>query len=139
MTKRCWYVTYTNCAGQSGDGYFCSELIEWRTSGQGCGNGYFYSADLGFNAGNASELSGSVTAVDCSNCPGCCAAEPKYDCLNGGCVNSSTYGTPGKYNSLSECEGGCLGDGKPCTGECVDAATVTRLDQVVSRLAGKFC
>ncbi|BAY10299.1 hypothetical protein [Calothrix sp. NIES-2098] len=118
MTKKCYYITYVNCAGASGSGYFCSESITYVPTGGGCGGGYFVSPDLGFNSANASELSGTVEEVSCSFCPGCCT-DPKYDCLNGSCVSASTYGTPGVFSSLSACESQCsangnCGDGKVC-------------------------
>ncbi|MCC5641104.1 hypothetical protein LC593_35845 [Nostoc sp. CHAB 5844] len=53
---------------------------------------------------NAALAQGTNYGNDCSSC----LTNPvKYDCLNGSCVTSSTYDTPGLYDSLQECQGSC--------------------------------
>jgi hypothetical protein len=44
----------------------------------------------------------------------------RYDCLNGSCIPSGTYSTPGIYESLEECEVNCGGQG--CSGKCLTNA-----------------
>lgn len=55
----------------------------------------------------------------------------KHDCINGGCVPSSTYNTPGKYASLADCQAGCAKDAA-CNGECVPREKIAELDQAIN-------
>jgi hypothetical protein len=140
MAKKCYYVTYTNCLGASGDAYLCAEDLEYRSGGR-CGGGYFSSADLGYNADNASEQQGTVTQVSSSNCPNCVASiEPTqpYDCLNGGCVPKTTYNTPGVYVNLAACQSGCAKNSN-CTGECVSSEELAALQQAANNLKSRLC
>jgi hypothetical protein len=140
MAKKCFYVEYTNCSNVSGTAYLCAEDLEYRSGGS-CGGGYFYSVSNGYDASNASEKSGSVTIVACSNCAGCCTDPPptgKCDCVNGGCVPQATYNTPGKYANLAACESGCSKD-SPCDGECVSAAEIAALQQAANALQARLC
>lgn len=41
-----------------------------------------------------------------------------YDCINGACIESTTYKTPGIYTTLEECQANC-GNGKDCKPCCV--------------------
>ena len=141
MAKKCYYITYVNCANQSGSGYVCADDLAY-VGGGSCGGGYFYSASNGFNEGNASEKSGSVTQVDCSSCEGCCSGEVSpnqaFDCLNGGCIPKSTYGTPGTFANLTACQYGCAKN-SDCKGECVSAEELAALQQAASALQAKIC
>jgi hypothetical protein len=140
MAKKCYYITYVNCANVSGAGYVCSELLEYRSGGS-CGGGYFYSPDTGKDASNSSEISGTVTIVPCSNCAGCCTdplPDGKCDCINGGCVPQATYNTPGKYANLAACESGC-GKDSPCDGECVSATSIAVLQQAADIVQTRLC
>lgn len=138
MAKKCFYLTYVNCAGASGDGYVCAEDISYVTTGGGCGGGYFLSNDLGFNVGNASERSGTVQQVSCSFCPGCCTdpESPKYDCINGACLSKSAYNTPGLYSSLSVCEEAC---GTGCSGKCINNADWAQIEGLSGQLKTRNC
>ena len=42
-----------------------------------------------------------------------CQTSSKYDCVNGQCVFSSQYKTPGLYSTLAECQANC-GNGPGC-------------------------
>ena len=42
----------------------------------------------------------------------------KYDCINGACIDSTQYKTPGIYTTLEECQANC-GNGKDCKPCCV--------------------
>ena len=56
------------------------------------------------------------------SCDGCKAA--LYDCLNGNCVQSTKYATPGIYASLSDCQAVCANGGACASGkQCVDPTT----------------
>jgi hypothetical protein len=140
MAKKCYFVQYVNCANQSGSAYICAEDLVYLNGGT-CGGGYFLSVSNGYNASNASEKSGSVTIVPCSNCAGCCddpLADGKCDCVNGGCVPQATYSTPGKYANLAACLSGC-GKDSPCTEECVSAAELAALRQAANALQSRLC
>jgi hypothetical protein len=67
-----------------------------------------------------------------------CAIDTKYDCLNGGCIPRSVFGTPGKYETLAACESGC-GKDSPCNGECVSAAEIAALQQAANNLQSRNC
>jgi hypothetical protein len=140
MAKKCYYITYTDCAGRGGTDYVCAEDLEYR-SGGGCGGGYFFSVSNGFNSGNASEQAGTVVQVDCSNCSNCCtsvAPDKPCDCLNGGCIPATLYGTPGKYATLALCQAGCAKDSN-CVGECVSVEEIAALQAAANNLQSKFC
>jgi hypothetical protein len=140
--SKCFYVTYTNCQGASGDAYLCGEDLEYLPGGS-CGGGYFSSNSFGYNAANASEQQGTVTVVACSQCPGCCndpSLDPnqKFDCLNSNCIPAKTYSTPGKYANLAACEGGCAKDAA-CAGECVSKDEIAALQQAKDKLRSRLC
>ena len=141
MAKKCFFITFTNCIGQIGSGYYCAEDLVYLSGGS-CGGGFFSSADLGFNRDNASEREGTVKQVSCDNCPGCCSeplrSNQPFDCINGNCLPKSTYGTPGKYSSLAACQGGCAKDSN-CTGECIDPAEIAALQQAAAAVRARLC
>jgi hypothetical protein len=60
------------------------------------------------------------------------------DCLNGGCIPASTYGTPGAFPTLAACQSGCAKNSN-CTGECVDPAEIAALQQAAATLQSKIC
>jgi hypothetical protein len=66
------------------------------------------------------------------------AANEKYDCINGGCIPTRTYNTPGAYANLADCQGGCAKN-SICTGECVSTDELAALTQATSKLQSKFC
>jgi hypothetical protein len=136
--KKCWYITYTNCIGQTGTDYLCSKDLSYIPTGGSCGGGYFYSVDLGFNASNASEIAGTVQQVSCNFCSNCCTDSPNstYDCINAACVSKNTYNTPGIYNSLAECEQAC---GTGCSGKCISNSDWAQIEGLANQLKNKNC
>ncbi len=60
------------------------------------------------------------------------------DCINGGCVPKTTYGTPGVFANLAACQSGCAKN-STCAGECVDPAEIAALKQALNTLQSKFC
>lgn len=54
-----------------------------------------------FDGGSATGL-GTITEVDC----GTGQPLPKYDSINGACIVSTTYSTPGHYTSMAACSAG---------------------------------
>lgn len=61
-----------------------------------------------------------------------------FDCLNGGCVGSGLYGTPGVYQSLAACQSGCAKN-STCTGECVSSEELAALQQAAANVRPRFC
>ncbi|MFM5960404.1 MAG: hypothetical protein ACKOQ2_25165, partial [Dolichospermum sp.] len=59
---------------------------------------------------------------------------PRYDCINGACLNKSQYGTPGIYESISVCEQNC---GPGCGGVCVPNADWTTISSLASQVKNK--
>jgi len=62
-----------------------------------------------------------------------CIIKTRYDCINGACLQSTTYKTPGIYNSLQECEQGCSvnSDGCPEGYECVSIESTQQLKDCI--------
>lgn len=48
-----------------------------------------------------------------------------YDCVNGQCVLSTVYNTPGLYKSLAECEAEC--GGETCNGICIESQEYSQI------------
>jgi hypothetical protein len=72
--------------------------------------------------------------TDCTNIP----PNVAHDCINAICVPSTTYGTPGKYANIANCQGGCARSAD-CLGECIPAPEITALQQKACNLQSKFC
>lgn len=73
----------------------------------------------------------------------CSACQIKYDCLNGMCVPQTEYGTPGKYNSLAECQQDCGGEdvkfnniSVPVFSQCDASGNPINIQETVSVIAG---
>ena len=69
------------------------------------------------------------------SCDGCLAI--LYDCINHACRPASQYGTPGIYQSLSDCEQNC--GSKGCSGECVSKDRWAIIKRLSSNLKNKSC
>jgi hypothetical protein len=90
---------------------------------------------------NGSVKSTAISIVDCALCAGCNCTNPtnqKCDCLNGGCITSTTYNTPGKYANLAACQSGCAKD-STCDGECVSASSIAALQQAANLVQTRLC
>lgn len=61
----------------------------------------------------------------------------KYDCINGACIKSEKYETPGLYNSLEECQMVC-GE-KGCSGECISHKEWSQIKDLAGKLKNKNC
>lgn len=68
---------------------------------------------------------------------GSCNQTIRHDCLNGGCVPSTTYNTPGLYPNLAGCQSQCGGGN--CNGECVSLAELAALQQAANRAQSNCC
>jgi hypothetical protein len=64
----------------------------------------------------------NIESADDGNCGRCITNVGKYDCLNGNCVKSNVYGTPGQYATLTECQGNCGSSNNSCNPpfQCID-------------------
>jgi hypothetical protein len=64
----------------------------------------------------------SIENVDDSLCGSCIGNVGKYDCINGNCVDSNVYGTPGQYATLTACQGNCGSSNNSCNPpfQCID-------------------
>ncbi len=60
----------------------------------------------------------------------------KYDCINAACIPSTTYNTPGIYQSLSDCEQVC---GPGCSGVCLSNADWAEIQGKAAQLRNKNC
>jgi len=61
-----------------------------------------------------------------------------HDCINGGCIPSTTYNTPGIFANLAACQSGCAKNSN-CVGECVSAAQIAALQAATSNLISRYC
>lgn len=83
-----------------------------------------------------------------------CPVEPKYDCLNGQCVQASFYNTPGAYSSLSACQTSCgvaspsclppfkcLDPNNYCPPDkvCISQSEWTQIEGLAGQLKSKTC
>lgn len=82
--------------------------------------------------------------ISISSCSGCDNSNPnippetRFDCVNSGCVPTTTFGTPGKYASLADCQSGCAKD-SPCTGECISSSDIAALQQAANKAQANCC
>lgn len=64
--------------------------------------------------------------------------ESAYDCLNGGCIPKSAYGTPGVFANLANCLSGCATN-STCRGECVSPEQIAALQQAANAVRPRLC
>jgi hypothetical protein len=97
---------------------------------------------------------GSINVSITSSSNSCTATSTsKYDCINGSCVVSNQYKTPGFYTSLSACQAKC-GDGTTCgTGKqcvdpttfcpngkvCIDQGEFASIEALISKIGSEVC
>lgn len=66
-----------------------------------------------------------------------CEDEDKpYDCINGACIKSSQYDTPGIYEDISECEKAC---GTGCSGKCLSNEEWNKIKNLAKQIKDKNC
>lgn len=70
------------------------------------------------------------------DCNSCLFPQQQYDCINGTCIPSTNYNTPGLYSSLSECETAC---GTGCSGKCLSNAEWAQIQGLAAQLKNKNC
>ena len=70
------------------------------------------------------------------NCPVDPHPDIAHDCINGACLPKTTYGTPGIYRSLSECEVVC---GTGCSGHCISNVDWAEIEDLSKQLKNRNC
>lgn len=152
----CFRIQYNknsaNTSSWEADVLRCVSSCIYMDSGSSNNNGPWLDCpDLLWNASTAWVAVGRVTFVssDCTNCSGDTPPDfvdpntsvnpnQKFDCLNGGCIPSVTYKTPGFYASLAACQSGCAKN-SDCNGECVEAAELAALQQAANSVRERLC
>jgi hypothetical protein len=149
MANKIWMLSFDNCIRQKGTGFVCKESVSFIPGG--CGLIIVYngiSTGISIHSGFAS----IVSSADRNLCPpdypfysdesaGCVTSinpDQPCDCINGGCLPKTTYGTPGVFANLAACEAGCAKNSN-CTGECVDPAEIAAHQQALNNLKAKIC
>lgn len=61
---------------------------------------------------------------------------PRYDCINGSCLEKSKFGTPGIYESQADCEQNC---GRGCGGVCISNADWGKIGNLAAMIKNKDC
>jgi hypothetical protein len=139
--SNCYKIISLGCDNVTRTFFICGDSYEFRPGGV-CGGGIGYLNGAVFvNPTYASAKSQSISVVANSNCTNCAENIPTnqpYDCVNGACLPSSTYGTPGAFATRSACDSGCAKNSN-CTGECVDPAEIANLRQAITTLQSKIC
>lgn len=82
--------------------------------------------------GFCSFLSETIVSTS-SDCP-----ETLFDCINGNCIASTTYNTPGIFATLADCQAAC-GQNPGCDGECVSAAEIAALQAAAANARSNCC
>ncbi len=113
------------------------------------GDTYQYGSNHGVSAvADSTPTPGFNTSGSCGNCKA-----SAYDCLNGNCVDSTQYKTPGQYPDLKACQsicgsGGVCGNGKICIDPnnycpdgkaCLDQSEVSQINSLLSKVQGEVC
>ncbi|MBD2204942.1 hypothetical protein H6G33_04215 [Calothrix sp. FACHB-1219] len=65
-----------------------------------------------------------------------CVSSQSYDCINGACIVSTQYDTPGIYASLAECETAC---GTGCSGKCISNSEWATIEGLSNQLKQRNC
>lgn len=150
---KCWMAIYENCAGAKQNYFVCATVV--GTEPFGCGVRWVVDGNRPFPNDSVKWTNWSeVPKADAQYVPtghlvnggiqGQCSSceqqetppSAKYDCINGACLPSTTYSTPGIYANLSECEINC---GPGCSGVCISNQDWTQIEGLASQLKNKNC
>ncbi|MEH2278124.1 MAG: hypothetical protein V7K40_25905 [Nostoc sp.] len=165
MGNRCFFVTVKGLGSDCGPSGDYSQTIRNVTSVNfqrgtvpqgypfaGCPYDYLVvdgvSAYPDFAGGSAAGY-GTISEIDC----GTGQPFPKYDCLNGTCVQKTQYNTPGLYPSLADCQavcanGGACGSGKQCVDPttfcppgkvCIEQSEFSEIEGLISQINSEVC
>jgi hypothetical protein len=152
MAKQIWMLSFENCVGFKGTSFVCKESVSTRPGGS-CGGVELIFDGSPTGIGEKSAFASVVSSADPSQCPpgypfyedvsaGCAptSINPNQacDCVNGGCVPKTTYGTPGKFPNLAACQSACAKDSN-CEGECVSSTEIAALQQAANKAKANCC
>jgi hypothetical protein len=161
MGNKCYHLLNKGCNGGDYEFFVCAASLETQEGGDCGGVKFFVNGQY-----TGSAKSTTIEIVNCQQCAGCSCdqtVDPNApcDCLNGGCVPASTYGTPGAYASYTDCIYGCAknadckgvcisanelanlqraaNESSPCIGTCVSAEEMANLKQAAANLQNNNC
>lgn len=165
MANKCFLLLFTACNDVKGHSYYCVDTV-----GTAPGSCNVVQVINGVNTGiGAKELNfiqvpyagsypiptGYETRYDSGYYGSACdmPVVTKYDCLNGNCVESTEYKTPGIYQSLSDCQavcanGGACASGKKCVDPttfcpdgkvCLDQGEFDSVEALISKIGSEVC
>lgn len=162
---KCWRFVGQGVGNDSYYEYFaCGDVPEYRFNGTGY-NLYIDGRNLGGSGYEYRSGTQQVSEVPRStptsgfhtfgSCSGCEDPLPKtYDCINGSCIESTQYKTPGLYKSLEECQSKCgtMAAGCPPGEECLDpknycppghvcltSSEFSEISSLASQIKGEIC
>lgn len=131
---------YPDCPGQSERRLVGSVAggtavtLTSRSYSQGCRNAVFPTVKAGnttLYTTSSEQWRGGSLSLEYE-----CDDDTKHDCINGACVLSEKYNTPGFYRNLSECETAC---GKGCSGKCLSNKDWQTIESLASKLKQINC
>lgn len=113
---------------------------------------YPYEIRAGSNLSIVTKAIPTPGAQTVGNCSGC-ELSGTYDCINGMCIASAQYKTPGYYKSLSDCQAICgdqgvCGNGKICIDPnsycppgkvCLEQAEYSQINALISKISQEIC
>lgn len=151
--------------------YFaCTTNPGWVKNSESPGGNYYSPASNGVNIPaysswwtTAGSIISCATQTDVTaassgrgtggSCSGCLNQNQKYDCLNGQCVVSTQYSTPGTYANLADCQaacanGGACAEGKQCIDPtnfcppgkvCIEQSEFSTIEGLLSQINSEVC
>ena len=158
MVKRCWVVNATPTDSYSL--FFCAEVAYFKPQQRGVtviADGVdLFDGDWIYSNSTLVDGGGKIPTPAYPNkvfgsCSQCFAST--YDCLNGLCIASNTYNTPGLYKSLADCQavcanGGACGSGKQCVDPttfcpngkvCIDQDEYSNIQGLIAKINSEVC
>lgn len=143
MANKCWLLRANPFSGSSYTWKACGETSSLKPRPGTIRNGVYWELD-GVDMFDGSEVRNTSTIeivaddypADYGSCTDCTPAAVIYDCINGACIDADTYGTPGIYASLEECEIAC---GTGCSGKCISNSDWAQIEGLINQLKQKNC
>jgi hypothetical protein len=138
---QCFKLVNLGCDNVTRTFFVCANTVQLIPGGYCGGQMVIVDGAAPDPSPKGSVTSASISIVDCRLCAGCnCNAisDQKCDCVNGGCITSTTYNTPGKYANLAACQSSCAKDSN-CLGECVPLTEIAALQQAANSLQSRVC
>ena len=147
---KCWRFIGQGVNNDAWYEYFaCGDNPEYRFNGTGY-NLYIDGQNLGGSSYQYRSGTQQVTSVpkvtptsgfqQFGSCSGC--EDETYDCINGGCIKSTQYKTPGIYQSLQECQANCgsvTNNECPPGHICLTTSEFSQISSLASQIKGEIC